>query len=1090
MALTGTVLAAVPAVAATIGFNFSHLKDASGNTVRFSNPTSLQFGPDGRLYVAYQNGNIRVFSVDRVAANDYRITSTQAISLVNNIPNHNDNGQPNGSVTGRLVTGLHVAGTASSPVIYVTSSDPRFGVLTGETDLDTNSGILSKITWNGSGWDRVDLVRGLPRSAEIHAPNGLALKGGKLYVAIGGNTNHGASSVNFGLLPEYALSAAILSIDLSAIGVPPYDLPTLDDPERAGNPDANDPFGGNQGKNQAQLPSAGPVQLYAGGFRNPYDVVWHSNGYLYSMDNGGNDSAGAPPVGEGPTGACTNQQNEGGITDRDGLYRITGAGYYQGHPNPTRGNRSNTFGGQSPIPAGMGNPEECDYQTSGSEDGVVKKDANNDGLTFFNFSTNGITEYTASNFGGAMKNNLLVAQLDQGGTGTVFRIVLTSEGKFQSREKLPVSGYGTDPLDVTSQEDGGQFPGTIWVAMHGSDEIAIFEPLDYGGTTPPPCLGADDPTLDEDADGYDNADELDNGTDPCSPGSVPPDWDRDGTSDVNDANDDNDTRSDLTDPFQLDKDNGTTTNLPVRITWDATDPDPGWLLDSGFSGLMVNGTDDYLTMYEPANMTVGSAAGVFTIDRIPGGDAKASLNSQRYGFQLGASISSTTGIFVAHARINAPFASITPQDSQSMGLMLGSGDQDNYVKVVADANGGNGGVGFLKEINGSVTVERVTNVTMPGPDFLDLYLEVDPAAATVQPRFSVTTGCSTICSTTPITDLGAVEPIPSSWVSGATGLAIGVISTSRGAPEFGATWDVLEVKRSTSTTGWETRASTGFRRREVSYAESGGNFYLAGGLASAGGDTKRQQMYDPVTDTWSDVSPLPSAVHHVQAVSLNGKIYYIGGLSTATGSEVGTVQIYNPNTDSFSAGAPMPRPRGAGGVAVYNGKIYYAGGINGGVAVKWLDEYDPSSDTWRVLPDMPLSRDHFHAQVVDGKFYALAGRNKKIGATRSKNAVYDFSKSSWTTNIAPIPTPRGGVASAVVGDEILVIGGERGGLAWSTVEAYNTTRNTWRTLEPMPTARHGIQAVSWNGGVYIAAGSKKQGGGLDTDVHEVYISPG
>jgi large repetitive protein len=1085
------LLSSVPADAATIGFTWSHLKDSSGATIKFSNPTSLQFGPDGRLYTAYQDGTIRVYTVTRQGPNDYRATSTQTISLVKNIPNNDDNGQPNSTVSGRLVTGLHVSGTTSNPVMYVTSSDPRFGTLSGELDLDTNSGIVSRLTWNGSSWTKVDLVRGLPRSSEIHAPNGLALKDNKLYVAIGGHTNHGAPSVNFGLLPEYALSAAILEIDLSAITSPPYDIPTLNDPDRSGDPDANDPFGGNDGKNQAKIVSGGPVKIYASGFRNAYDVVWHSNGALYAMDNGGNQGAGAPPVGEGPAGTCTNTDNEGGITDRDGLYRITSAGYYQGHPNPTRGNRSNTFGGQSPVPAGLEKAEECDYQTSGAEDGSVPKDSNNDGLTFFNFSTNGIAEYPASNFDGMMKGNLLLAQMDQGGTGTIFRIALTASGLLQSRAQLPVSGYGNNPLDVTAQGDGGQFPGTIWVGLHGSDQIAIFEPNDFGGSTPPPCSGADDPALDEDGDGFDNADEIDNGTDPCSSGDVPPDWDGDKTSDRNDPDDDNDGRSDLNDPFQLDANDGKTTNLPVRVTWDATDPDPGWLLNAGFSGLMTNGVDDYLTMYDPANMTVGSAAGVFTIDQIPGGDARSTLNSQRYGFQFGFNPGSAAGPFVARTRINAPFGGMTPRDNQSMGLMIGAGDQNNYVKIVADANGGSGGIRFLKEVSGTVSSERVSGVAMPGPDYVDLYLEVDPVAATVQPRYSVTTGCTTTCETGPITDLGTSVSVPPSWVSGTAGLATGIIATSRGAPEFPATWEFIEVtkKGSSGAAGWETRARTGFPRGEMSYAEVGGKFYLAGGLTSSG-DPRRHQRYDPATNTWTDVAPLPTAVHHVQAVTLNGKIYYIGGMANATDTETGIVQVYDPVTNSFSTGTSMPRPRGAGGVAVHNGKIYYAGGLNGGAAVAWFDEFDPSTGTWRQLPDMPLTRDHFHAQVVNGRFYALGGRNKLIGSTRSKNAVYNFSTGTWTTGIANIPTPRGGVASAVVGDEILVIGGEGGGKAWNTVEAYSTTSDSWRTLDPMPTARHGIQAVNWNGGIYIAAGNTSQGGGQATDVHEVLFPSG
>ena len=135
--------------------------------------------------------------------------------------------------------------------------------------------MISRLTWNGSSWQKLDLVRGLPRSEENHAANGMQLDAATntLYVAQGGNTNKGAPSNNFAFLPEFALSAAILSVDLDAIGNTTYDIPTLNDEDRAGIADANDPFGGNDGKNQAKLVPGGPVQVFAPGFRNPYDVV-------------------------------------------------------------------------------------------------------------------------------------------------------------------------------------------------------------------------------------------------------------------------------------------------------------------------------------------------------------------------------------------------------------------------------------------------------------------------------------------------------------------------------------------------------------------------------------------------------------------------------------------------------------------------------------------------------------------------------------------------------------------------------------------------------------------------------------------------
>ena len=61
-----------------------------------------------------------------------------------------------------------------------------------------------------------------------------------------------------------------------------------------------------------------------------------------------------------------------------------------------------------------------------------------------------------------------------------------------------------------------------------------------------------------------------------------------------------------------------------------------------------------------------------------------------------------TGIFTAHTRIvgalRGPHAH---RAIQSMGLFIGTGDQDNYAKVVLTANGGSPGVQFVEEVGGS-----------------------------------------------------------------------------------------------------------------------------------------------------------------------------------------------------------------------------------------------------------------------------------------------------------------------------------------------------------------------------------------------------
>src|SRR5436305_7111759 len=133
---TLAIFAGLPAEArgAPISFGKSALQ---GNESSF--PTSLQWGPDNRLYVAQIGGLIKAYTIRRNAPNDYVATGVETISSIAQIPNHDDNdGSLDTAVTGRLVTGILVTGTAANPVIYVTSSDPRTGGGDPSQPNDTN----------------------------------------------------------------------------------------------------------------------------------------------------------------------------------------------------------------------------------------------------------------------------------------------------------------------------------------------------------------------------------------------------------------------------------------------------------------------------------------------------------------------------------------------------------------------------------------------------------------------------------------------------------------------------------------------------------------------------------------------------------------------------------------------------------------------------------------------------------------------------------------------------------------------------------------------------------------------------------------
>jgi hypothetical protein len=125
-----------------------------------------------------------------------------------------------------------------------------------------------------------------------------------------------------------------------------------------------------------------------------------------------------------------------------------------------------------------------------------------------------------------------------------------------------------------------------------------------------------------------------------------------------------------------------------------------------------------------------------------------------------------------------------------MGMYVGTGDQDNYLKLVVTANGGSPGVQLVKEVAGNDTVDPVAPVTLPGPDAVDLYLTIDPSTGITQASYRLTTGGVA----GPLVTLAGTETVPSGWLTSSTqGLAVGVIATSAGGPRFPATWSALDA---------------------------------------------------------------------------------------------------------------------------------------------------------------------------------------------------------------------------------------------------------------------------------------------------------
>ncbi|MEO1520728.1 MAG: hypothetical protein AAFU78_08110, partial [Cyanobacteria bacterium J06633_2] len=815
--------------------NFSSVgvvKGISGGSNVLSNPTSLQFGPDGRLYVAEQNGSINAFTI-AIQNGQYVATAHEELKLPNgdeivrSIQNHNDDGSLS-QVSDRQVTGILVTGTAANPILYISSSDPRIA-MDGEENLDTNSGVVTRVTWTGSGWEATDILRGLPRSEANHSHNGMVLSpdGSKLYLAVGGNTNNGAPSKFFSYTAEYALSGTVLEIDLDDIDNRPvltdpsggqggksrqyvYDLPTLDDPtvanggsrEDSNGLDVNGPWGGNDGFNMAILPSDAPLRIFADGLRNHYDLVMTQAGKLYTVDNGSNSNLGGNPI-KDANGDATNQPKNGGLGDPEPLFLLEDGGYY-GHPNPVRSNQNLSWtvyndsgtpdGSLTPntvsdisalVPASVniqpgfvidpskftGDPNRL--QQSGTR---VKRDSNqSNALVTLGSSSNGLVEYTyADAFGGELLGDLLVTQFND----NVSRLDLNAGGTAATSELVSgLSGF-SNPLDITVGPNG-----TLWVAEIGGSQVSVFAPSDV--------VLPDNPDFDN--DGIPNA----------------------------------------SDPFIRDASNGQAVLLSPGQTllWDFDPNQDGNLPGSdgyggGLTGVMIDGVTDFEQFFkEPSTLPgqdikldnvkfiTAAGGGTTVIENVSNGDPFRTQNNGEYLFHTGLAIAPTVETFTVKWSFFNPGDAFTGT-YQQIGGYIGTGDQSNYLKVVAIQNP-DGEIQTALE-NGDSTqatafIQANDLFNVPESDNKEIVLEltVDPIAETATPTvtYETATGNKTASgnalslSGTPL--LSVIKGTHT--VQGQkTGLAVGLFSSNTFQDEantFQAVFDDIEITATGDTSG-------------------------------------------------------------------------------------------------------------------------------------------------------------------------------------------------------------------------------------------------------------------------------------------------
>jgi len=238
---------------------------------------------------------------------------------------------------------------------------------------------------------------------------------------------------------------------------------------------------------------------------------------------------------------------------------------------------------------------------------------------------------------------------------------------------------------------------------------------------------------------------------------------------------------------------------------------------------------------------------------------------------------------------------------------------------------------------------------------------------------------------------------------------------------------------------------------------------------------------------WAESESLPEKRDEPRAAVVAGNVYLAGGIEQITdfgdpSSVPGVERVevrslrkftrFDPRTGEYDELEELPEPLNHIGMVAYDGDIYIVGGhgnlLNGVAPKRDFYRYSPDSRRWSRLPPMPTARGAVAAAVIGDRLYVVGGMVRGHAVTVAQ--AYDFGEGTWE-DIAPLPEPREHIAGVALDGRLYVIGGRNDDTdSLGTVERYDPDRNRWEKLPDLPIASGGLEAVAFGEAILAMGG--------------------
>lgn len=166
-----------------------------------------------------------------------------------------------------------------------------------------------------------------------------------------------------------------------------------------------------------------------------------------------------------------------------------------------------------------------------------------------------------------------------------------------------------------------------------------------------------------------------------------------------------------------------------------------------------------------------------------------------------------------------------------------------------------------------------------------------------------------------------------------------------------------------------------------------GRIIAVGGSSGdlSGPATSDVAAFDPATESWALLPPMPTAREHLAVASVGDVLLAVGGRDGGQFSETmdTAVERFDATTERWATGAPLPNGRSGMGVASDTSSVLVLGGEGRNGIYDQVQRYDVVNDTWSDLPNLPVARHGIAAAVVNETLYAIGGNTSAFTVENS-----------------------------------------------------------------------------------------------------------